>query len=62
MWGKNISRLSPGKAWKGSSPGGHHRRGVLEFPEVKGNPQTAKLIIHGIADVPTMVFEWKLES
>jgi len=49
-------------AWKGSSPGGHHRRGTLEFPGLKGNPQTIKLIIRGIADVPTRVFEWKLES
>jgi hypothetical protein len=47
-------------AWKGSSPGGHHRRGTLEFPELEGNPQTIKLIIRGIADVPTRVFEWKL--
>jgi hypothetical protein len=50
------------KAWKGSSPGGHHRSGVLEFPELKGKPQTVKLIIRGIADVPARVFEWKLES
>jgi hypothetical protein len=50
------------KAWKGSSPGGHHRRGVLEFPELQGNPQTIKLIIHGVADVPARTFEWKLEG
>jgi hypothetical protein len=50
------------KDWKGSSPGGHHRRGVLEFPELQGNPQTIKLIIRGVADVPTRVFEWKLEG
>jgi hypothetical protein len=47
-------------AWKGSAPGGHHRRGTLEFPKLEGNPQTIKLIIHGIAEVPTRVFEWKL--
>ena len=50
------------KDWKGSSPGGHHRRGVLEFPEIKGNPQTIKLILRGVADVPTRIFEWKLEG
>jgi hypothetical protein len=47
-------------AWKGSSPGGHHRSGVLEFPELKGNPQKVKLIISGVADVPARVFEWSL--
>ena len=62
-----LNRISREKvckatAWKGFSPGGHHRRGTLEFPELKGNPQTIKLIIRGIADVPTRVFEWKLES
>lgn len=46
--------------WKGSSPGGHHRKGVLEFPELQGNLQFIKLVIRGIADVPTRVFEWKL--
>jgi hypothetical protein len=49
-------------AWKGSSPGGHHRRGTLEFPQLEGNPQIVKLVIKGIADVPKRVFEWKLEG
>jgi hypothetical protein len=49
-------------AWKGSSPGGHHRKGTLEFPQLQGNPQTVKLVIQGIADVPKRVFEWKLEG
>ncbi|MFH1756506.1 MAG: hypothetical protein ABH969_00510 [Pseudomonadota bacterium] len=49
-------------AWKGSSPAGHHRSGVLEFPELKGNPQNIKLIIRGVADVPTRIFGWKLEG
>jgi hypothetical protein len=49
-------------AWKGSSPGGHHRRGTLEFPQLQGNPQTVKLVIQGIADIPQRVFEWKLEG
>jgi hypothetical protein len=48
------------KAWKGSSPGGHHRKGTLEFPELQGNPQKVKLIIRGVANVPARVFEWNL--
>jgi hypothetical protein len=48
--------------WKGSSPGGHHRKGTLEFPQLQGNPQTVKLVIQGIADIPQRVFEWKLEG
>jgi len=48
--------------WKGSSPGGHHRRGVLEFPELQGNLQSIKLIMRDVSDVPARIFEWKIEG
>jgi hypothetical protein len=48
--------------WKGSPLGGHHRRGILEFPKLEGNPQSVKLVIRGIADVPERSFEWKVGS
>ncbi|MFH1756507.1 MAG: hypothetical protein ABH969_00515 [Pseudomonadota bacterium] len=48
--------------WKGSSPGGHHRRGVLEFPELQGNPQSIQIIMQNISGVPQRIFEWKLRE
>jgi hypothetical protein len=66
---KEISSLqdSDGKIykaveWKGSPAGGHHRRGILEFPKLEGTPQSVKLIIRGIAGVPERSFEWKIGS
>ena len=47
--------------WQGSPPGGHHRSGILEFPILKGNPKTVKLIIKEVAGVPERTFEWKLD-
>ncbi len=48
-------------SWQGSPPGGHHRRGVLEFPALEGNPRTVTLIIRNIADVPERKFEWRMK-
>ena len=48
--------------WQGSPPGGHHRSGVLEFPELKGNPGSVTLIIRSIANVPERIFEWELKQ
>jgi hypothetical protein len=49
-------------SWKGSPPGGHHRRGILEFPTLEGNPKELKLILHGIAGVPEITFRWNIGS
>jgi hypothetical protein len=48
--------------WNGSPPGGHHRSGTLEFPELKGSPKSVKLVIKGIAGVPERMFEWMIEG
>jgi hypothetical protein len=61
----SILQDNEGKAykvskWQGSSPGGHHRRGTLEFPPLEGNPRSIKLIMKGIADVPERSFEWNI--
>ncbi len=47
--------------WIGSPPGGHHRKGILEFPVLKGNPRSIKLIIKDIAGVSERVFKWDLK-
>jgi YHS domain-containing protein len=48
--------------WKGSPLGGHHRRGILEFPKLGGIPQSVKLILRRIAGVSERSFEWKIGS
>lgn len=46
--------------WNGSPPGGHHRSGTVEFPELKGSPKSVRLIIKGIAGVSERTFEWTI--
>lgn len=47
--------------WNGSPPGGHHRSGVLEFPELGDATQSITLVIREVADVPQRVFNWSIE-
>ncbi len=47
--------------WNGSPPGGHHRSGVLEFPEVADAAQSITLVIREVANVPERVFNWSIE-
>ena len=47
--------------WQGPPPGGHHRRGVLEFPTLEGSPKSVTLVIRNIGAVPERTFEWKVE-
>jgi hypothetical protein len=48
--------------WQGSPPGGHHRKGVLEFPALDGAPVSISLVIRQIANVPERIFEWTVEN
>ena len=47
--------------WDGSPPGGHHRRGVLEFSELAEGAESITLVIREIANVPERVFNWSVE-
>jgi hypothetical protein len=47
--------------WDGSPPGGHHRSGVLEFPELGDATQSITLVIREVAKVPERVFNWSIE-
>lgn len=47
-------------AWNGSPPGGHHRSGTLEFPQIQGKPASITLVIRDPAEGATRVFEWSL--
>ena len=57
----NTGRVYQATAWQGSEPGGHHRKGVLEFPELEDNPESIILIIRKVAKVPERTFEWSVE-
>ena len=57
----NAGRAYQATAWQGSVPGGHHRKGVLEFPKLEDNTDSITLIIKGIANVPERVFMWPVE-
>ncbi|MGE5240565.1 MAG: hypothetical protein ACM3NI_02870, partial [Bacteroidota bacterium] len=45
-------------AWDGTPPGGHHRRGVLRFPPLAGNPAAVELRIQGVGGVDR-TFRWQ---
>lgn len=47
-------------AWEGSPPGGHHRRGLLRFRPLAGNPAAVELRLHDIGGVATRTFRWQL--
>lgn len=47
--------------WKGFPPGGHHRRGTLEFPKLEGNPKKVILIIRNVSNIPERIFQWDIE-
>lgn len=46
--------------WNGDPPGGHHRRGVLQFQPLAGNPAAVELRIQGIGGVDR-TFRWQLK-
>lgn len=48
-------------SWNGSPPGGHHRKGVLEFPALEGGPKAVTLVIRDIDNVPERIFVWDVE-
>lgn len=43
--------------WEGSPPGGHHRSGILKFPQVSANAESIRLIINDGAE---REFYWNL--
>jgi hypothetical protein len=57
----NTGRVYQATAWQGSGPGGHHRKGVLEFPQLEDNPESITLTIRKVAKVPERTFKWSVE-
>lgn len=58
----NNGREYKATAWQGSPPGGHHRKGVLEFPDLAQNSESITLVIRGIDNVPERTFNWRIEK
>lgn len=57
----NKGREYQATNWIGSPPGGHHLRGVLEFPELDGSPESITLVIRLIADGSDRTFKWSVK-
>jgi len=49
------------RQWKGSPPGGHHRKGVLFFPALEKPVKSVTLIIRDLADSPETTFTWEVQ-
>jgi hypothetical protein len=48
-------------AWQGNPPGGHHRKGVLQFSAPAEMPAAIELQIAGIGGAGTRTFRWELK-
>jgi hypothetical protein len=49
-------------AWEGDPPGGHHRKGVLQFQPLPTMPEFIELRISGVGSVAQRVFRWRLSE
>ncbi|HZQ14143.1 MAG TPA: hypothetical protein VFB31_15160 [Pseudolabrys sp.] len=47
-------------AWQGDAPGGHHRKGILQFSAPAEMPKSVELQISGVAGVESRAFRWDL--
>lgn len=52
-------RVQPPSAWKGDPPGGHHRKGTLQFKPIAGATEV-ELRINGVGGVAVRSFRWRL--
>ena len=55
-------RATPAKSWNGDPPGGHHRKGVLQFSAPAHNPATFEVLVKGVGGVDVRIFRWDLKS
>ena len=65
--GKTAVLVSDGRTshspvkWQGDPPGGHHRKGVLEFKPVSPMPAAIELQIKRNGETAPRLFRWKLK-
>lgn len=55
--GRSIRPIS----WQGDAPGGHHRKGILKFSSLAGNPTALELQMKGVGGVDLRTFRWELK-
>jgi len=48
-------------AWQGDPPGGHHRKGVLQFTAPAETPKAVELQIDGVGGASVRTFRWDLQ-
>jgi hypothetical protein len=48
-------------AWGGDKAGGHHRKGVLQFPAPADTPTTFELQMSGVGGADQRTFRWELK-
>ena len=65
--GKTAVLVSDGRTshspvkWQGDPPGGHHRKGVLEFKPVSPMPAAIELQIKRSGETAPRLFRWQLK-
>ncbi len=47
-------------AWQGDPPGGHHRKGILQFPLPVESFKIMELLISGVGEPGKRVFRWEV--
>jgi hypothetical protein len=55
-------KSTPAKSWTGDPPGGHHRKGVLQFSAPTNNPAAFEVRVKGIGGVDVRTFRWDQRS
>ena len=48
-------------SWQGDPPGGHHRKGVLRFKPLAGQPPAIELQIKRVGETAPRSFRWQLD-
>ncbi len=56
----DSGRIYKPAAWKGDPPGGHHRKGVLQFSAPADMPAAVELQLETIGGPGTRKFRWEL--
>lgn len=56
----DLGNTYPAVGWNGSPPGGHHRDGMLLFPELSQDCGSVTLVVKGVADVTERSFTWRV--
>ena len=55
-------RAIPATSWKGDPPGGHHRKGVLQFLAPSNDPTSFEVWVKGVGGVDMRTFRWDSKS